>query len=122
MNLIHYIIVRKDLPLGIMAAMITHAAGESASHRLWPLPPHTTAVVLEALNEDHLKDIVGYLRINGIDFTQVIESDHPYEGQLMSLGLKPADRARFGNKLKGFNLLKSCAPQPKPVDNEDDGA
>lgn len=117
MSLIHYIFVRRDLPLGIMAAMITHAAGDSASQRMWPLPPHTIAVVLEAKDEEHLKDISGYLRANcleeGVDKFSVFESGGPYDGQLMAIGLLPQERDALSNKLKEFQTLKSCLDNPK---------
>lgn len=110
--LTHYIFVRRDLPLGVLAAMVCHASGDSASHRLWPLPPHTVAVVLEAKDEEHLKGIDSYLRANcleeGVDKFSVVESGGVYAGQLMAIGLLPQERDRLSEKLSEFQTLKTC--------------
>jgi hypothetical protein len=121
MSLVHYIFVRKDLPLGTLAAMVTHAAGESGA--MWGyqdgggLPPHTTAVVLEANDEAHLGNIANYLGREGLLYEAVYESSEPYIGQLMAIGLWPDDRAYFGTLLAHFKLLKTCLPTI-PLDNE----
>lgn len=108
MSLAHYIFVRRDLPIGVITSMVTHAAGDSASTRMWPLPPHTIAVVLEAKDEDHLKDISGYLRANKVEFIPVVESSEPYANQLMALGLIPVEREKVSEILKEFQTLKTC--------------
>lgn len=45
----HYIVVRADLPLGVKAANIAHAAGESSPGHL---PNDTHVVVLQASGQE----------------------------------------------------------------------
>lgn len=119
--LTHYIIVRRDLPLGVCAAMITHAAGESAP--LYQDPEdgrfrHAVAVVLEAKNEHDLLKIDEYLYSNYIQRVVVTESGGPYDGQTMAIGLVPIERDLVASKLahlqtlKALDLLQSEAPYP----------
>ena len=83
-------IVRSDLPRGIQAAMMVHAAGESSPGNL---PPGTFAVVLAVHDEAALARVQEVLERKGVEFVAIHEPDEPYNGQLMALGLKP--------KLKG---------------------
>lgn len=114
----HYIFVRKDLPVGILAAMVTHAAGESAAYykningHQTGLPEHTTAVVLEAIDEAHLTSIRAYLLGKGLEeglqmFT-IIESGGAYDGQFMAIGLLPWERELISPYLSTFKLLNEC--------------
>ncbi|HVI40685.1 MAG TPA: hypothetical protein VM577_08495, partial [Anaerovoracaceae bacterium] len=108
-NLVHYIVVRRDLPLGVCAAMITHAAGESGALYMDPYDGRfrgATAVVLEAKNEGILKADAAYFRNNGIRHVEVHESGGPYHGQLMAIGLVPDDREILAPKLSTFQTLK----------------
>lgn len=88
--LTHYVIVRRDLPLGSLAAQIVHAAGESS---LGPdLPPDTRAVVLAAKNELHLVKIEYELIQHGIPHRAIREPDQ--NDELMAIGIVPvADRS-----------------------------
>lgn len=111
MNIAHYIFVRRDLPLGVIAAMVTHAAGESA-----PLYQDenghfrgATAVVLEAKDEAHLHKISEYLWYHDLDKVEIYESSEPYANQLMAIGLVPLERTDQVRELLGeFQTLKSC--------------
>lgn len=115
MSLVHYIFVRRDLPIGVIAAMITHSAGESAAkfendnwnydHGLKPFKG-ATAIVLEAKDEAHLDWIADYLDQHGIEFIGIYEKDGPYDNQLMSIGVVP--REREPELFKEFQTLKSC--------------
>ena len=108
-NLTHYIFVRRDLPIGVLAAMVTHAAGESGAlyadeydgrFRL------ATAVVLEAKNERQLDNIAAFLHEEGIRCVEVWESEGPYAEQLMAIGVVPRER---DDRLSKYQLLTSCA-------------
>lgn len=114
-DLIHYIFVRKDLPLGVLAAMITHAAGESGA--LYENPEdgrfrHATAVVLESYNEAHLHDIATYLWKNDIERVEIYETGGPYDGNIMAIGIVPDSRAKLGPFLAKFQTLKGCLDNP----------
>lgn len=109
MALVHYIIVRRDLPLGVCAAMITHAAGESGALYADEYDGRfrgATAVVLEAKSESHLKQMEEYFRSNHIRYVVVHESSGPYGGQLMAIGLVPGEREDLAPKLSSFQVLK----------------
>lgn len=109
MSLIHYIIVRRDLPLGTLAAMITHAAGESGylySDGIGGVFTGATAVVLEVKSELLLYRAATLLRNFNCRHVEIVENSGVYEGQLMALGLVPIDRAEIGNLLEKFQTLK----------------
>ena len=59
-HLTHYVIVREDLPTGVMAAQIVHAAGESSPG---DLPPNTFAVALAASDEQQLELVEHELKL-----------------------------------------------------------
>lgn len=95
MRLTHYIIVRKDLPLGVLAAMVTHAAGESGA--LYQSEEDgrfrgATAVVLQAENEPDLMKIEEYLHGLDLPYVVVIESGGIYDGETMAIGIVPCER------------------------------
>lgn len=116
MSLVHYIFVRKDLPLGVICAQVTHAAGESAAAWAFQgesdLGQGTVAVVLEAVNERHLNKIREFIGQEGLDFQPIYESSEPYANQLMAIGLWPEERAYFGDLLSKYQLLKTCVNIP----------
>lgn len=84
----HYCIVRADLPRGVLAAQLIHAAGESA---LGGVPEGTRAVALAARDEAHLRSLERRLRRLGIDHRAIREPDPPWNGALMAIGLTPVD-------------------------------
>ena len=112
MDLTHYIFVRSDLPLGVLAAMVTHAAGESGA--LYQDPENgrfrgATAVVLEAKDEAALDKIEAMLFEANIQAVSIRESEpSPYAGQLMAIGVVPMDRARGNGLFWKYQTLKSC--------------
>lgn len=116
--LVHYIFVRKDLPLGTLAAMVTHAAGESGALYGDEYDGRfrgATAVVLEAENEQALTEIREKLFDNVIDAVDIRESGGDYHGQLMAIGLVPAEREQVGELLKHYKILRTCLDnQPSP--------
>lgn len=96
--------MRSDLPLGFLAAQVTHAAGESITDKL---PPHTHAVVLAVPDESTLRDYSARLSAAGVSHVLVIESDAPYEGQATAIGVMPLrERAVVRRVLSSLPLLK----------------
>jgi hypothetical protein len=118
-DLIHYIFVRKDLPLGVLAAMVTHAAGESGALYQDEYNGRfrgATAVVLEANDEAHLRRIDKYLSDNALQRVCVVESGGVYTNQLMSIGCVPGRRAALSHLLAKFVTLKVCLDNPPQTD------
>lgn len=107
----HYVVVRRDLPLGVLAAQVTHAAGASAAR--WgfegdaELPGDTHAVVLSVPGEPELHTVAEALRAAGIRFHEIKEPDPPWAGALMALGLWPVrDRSSIRQVLSRLPLLR----------------
>jgi len=92
----HYCIVRADLPRGVLAAALIHAAGESPRG---PVRPGTHAVALAARDEAHLRSIERRLARLGIDHRAIREPDPPWHGALMAIGLPPVDDRRRVRKV-----------------------
>lgn len=100
----HYCIVRADLPRGVLAAQLVHAAGESSPG---DLAPTTFAVVLAAKDEAQLEKIEQDLRGRGIDHNAIREPDSPWDGALMAIGIHPVtDRSILKPVTGGLPLLR----------------
>ena len=84
----HYVVVRDDLPAGLAAAQVLHAAGESASLRSPPRGCH--AVVLTAPKKE-LDELETILRWEKIPFRSIIENDAPYDNELVAIGIAPCE-------------------------------
>src|SRR5579864_5008481 len=69
----HYVIVRADLPVGLMAAQIVHAAGESG-----PTVDGTFAVVLVVPDERGLIGVAARLIRERVAFVPIFEPDEPH--------------------------------------------
>ena len=78
--------IREDLPLGVIAAQLIHAAGESSPGNL---PPTTYAVALAARDEAHLLQIEDRLKFRKIPHFSIREPDAPWSGALMAIGIPP---------------------------------
>ena len=72
--------------------MFVHAAGESAGG---PLPEGVYAIALHADDMAHLFKVACLLAKNHIKHKLIIESDAPYEGQLMAIGIAPMEREKI---------------------------
>ena len=96
-------VVRADLPRGIQAANIVHAAGESAPGGL---PSGTHAVVLQVPDERDLWRLADKLDAYGVAFVKVDEPDPPYGGALMAIGLHPRRKEEVRRYLSSLPLLK----------------
>jgi 7-keto-8-aminopelargonate synthetase-like enzyme len=92
----HICIIRADLPLGVQLAQTIHAAGESSPGNL---PEHTHAIALHAKDEQELLDLEKKLIEAKIDFKAIREPDMPWNGQLMTIGIKAQKRTSKIRKL-----------------------
>lgn len=101
----HYCIVRQDLPIGVLAAQLVHAAGESSTG---DLKEGTYAVVLAASNELELKSIRKLLFARGVDHVAIHEPDPPYHGQLMAIGVVPKKKSQVYPHLSSIPLLRNA--------------
>lgn len=99
----HYCITRADIPTGLQAAQLIHAAGESSPGNL---PPHCYAIALVCKNEAELQALSEKLFFHGIKHKRIVESDAPYTGQLMAIGIPPAERSKLKRYLSMYSLLK----------------
>jgi hypothetical protein len=99
----HYCLTRADIPAGLQAAQLIHAAGESSPGNL---PPHTYAIALTCANEEELHALSRKLFLAGIKHKRIIESDMPYSGQLMAIGIPPQPRSQLKRYLSSCKLLK----------------
>lgn len=96
-------IVRKDLPLGILCANLVHAAGESSPGNL---PEGTHAVVLMVPDEVALVAVVRELEKSGVACRRIVESDHPYVGQTMAVGVCPGRKEILRKHFSSLPLLR----------------
>jgi len=101
--LTHYVIVRSDLPAGILAANIVHAAGESSPGNL---PSGTHAIVLTVPDEPALRAMRARLELAQVAHVACEEPDPPYHGALMSLGLTPGRKEHLRRYVSSLPLLK----------------
>jgi hypothetical protein len=82
----HICIVRRDLPLGTIAAQLIHAAGASSPGAL---PSDTRAIALMVANEAELAAVVERLERAALPHVVVREPDPPWSGALMAIGIPP---------------------------------
>lgn len=80
--------MRRDLPRGLQAANLIHAAGES-SHGA--LPPNTRAVALWT-DDPTLAQLERKLLDAQIPHTAIREPEAPWNGALMAIGIAPCER------------------------------
>ena len=97
--------IRKDLPLGTLAAQLVHAAGESANVP-GGIPSGTHAIVLAAKNEAQLRRIAWKLTKRNIPHHLICEPDSPHNGAAMAIGVSPVrDRKSLRKALSNLPLL-----------------
>lgn len=110
MKTYQYVVVRKDIPDGLVAAMVLHAAGEAVQAQgrkllmdgtpalgwedIVSLVPHSTrASVLEANDEAALEAVYAHAKNrNRTPIVRIVESEGEHAGQLMALGFTPCNR------------------------------
>jgi len=103
-QLTHYCLIRQDLPRGVSAAQLVHAAGESAPG---DLASGTIAVVLAARDEAHLEHLAAELRRLQIPHRPIREPDPPWNNALMAIGIVPVcDRATVSTITGSLRLLR----------------
>jgi hypothetical protein len=96
------VILRSDLPKGLMVANTVHAAGESAG-----VPPGTFAVALATAGEDELEATLSHLKELGIPHQAIREAQGEYAGQLMAIGVEPLkDRSTIRKAVSSIPLVK----------------
>lgn len=86
----HYVIVRDDLPRGVLAAQLIHAAGESSDR----VPSGTHAVCLAVKDELELLELERRLCERDVPHTAIREPDAPWHGALMAIGIEPMARTQ----------------------------
>lgn len=118
----HYIVVRRDLPFGLVLANIAHAAGESmfiSGTRHEELPsfnPHEAlAIVLGARNEGRLLRLERSLIASRVEYIAIREHDAPYNGALMAIGIVPGPRHLLSKHVREFHMFPH---QEAPMDTE----
>ena len=87
----------------MQAAQLIHAAGRSSPGGL---AEGTYAIALTTENETELCKLAAVLKLSGIRSELIVESDTPFEGQAMALGIAPTDRKLLKPYLARFPLLK----------------
>ena len=98
----HYVVVREDLPKGVLAAHVAHAAGESG-----PAPPGSIAVVLGVPGETELLAIAARLTASGVPHVLITENAGPFDGQATAIGVHPThDRKTVGKAVSSLRLVR----------------
>jgi len=97
------VIVRADLPRGLLEAQVIHAAGESSPGNL---PSGTYAIALEVPTEEALEREAVRLEKAGVKLVRIYEPDAPYNGALMAVGLLPARKESLRRYLSCLPLLR----------------
>lgn len=85
-----------------MVAQVIHAAGESSGD----IPSGTYAVALVAKSEIQLLAIEKSLISKNIPHAAIRETDFPWSGQLMAIGIAPCDRSLVRKEVSQLPLIK----------------
>ena len=86
-----------------MAAQLIHAAGESSPGNL---SSGTYAIALAAESEIQLLAIEQRLISQNIPHAAIRESDDPWNGQLMAIGIAPCDRSVIRREVSQLPLIR----------------
>lgn len=98
----HYVVVREDLPKGVLAAHVCHAAGESG-----PAPPGSIAVVLGVESEADLLRVAARLDARLIPYVLIRENAGQFDGQVTAIGIPPTcDRAAIRKAVSSLHLVR----------------
>lgn len=118
--MIHYLIIRGDLPFGVTLAQLSHAAAESMASWLkreawsarelydiyFPYTADMTVVVLSVADRLALRRLARKLLKKKVDFHLVKEPDAPWHGQEMAIGVWPGERDRLEPFFKKLNTFQ----------------
>jgi hypothetical protein len=117
--LTHYVIVRGDLPRGMMMVQAIHASGESSPG---DLTTGTHAIALSARDSAHLAETAQGLESVGLEHVRIVEDCPPYAGDLLAVGVRPGPKSVVGRTLSSLPLIRDPAPavpqnapQPTPA-------
>ena len=95
-------IVRDDLPKGVLAAHVLHAAGESG-----PAPPGSIAVALGVPDEHALLAVSARLDVLGIAHILIRENAGPFDTQATAIGIPPCvDRSLIRKATSHLRLVR----------------
>lgn len=87
-----------------MVANTIHAVAESTPSQL---PPESIAVALQATDELHLRAVSRDLSAREVPHHVVVETDGPYAGQAMAIGIRPTrDRRAVRKAVSGLPLVR----------------
>lgn len=113
--MVHYLIVRRDLPFGVTLAQVAHAAADSmedwicsekyvliGDRNFEPM----TVVVLGVRNELSLRARERKLKRLKIPYVGVREPDEPWNGELMSIGVWPGERDQLEPIFKNLQAFR----------------
>jgi len=115
--MIHYLIIRRDLPFGVTLAQLSHAAANSMEDWLkselyvwfetlkWPDHKPMTVVVLGVRDELTLRRWHKKLTKRKVKHTVVKEPDGGWDNQLMAIGVWPGDRDKLEPVFKKLNTF-----------------
>ena len=96
--------MRRDVPLGTIAAQLIHAAGASSPGAL---PAATRAVALMVDTEAELALLAERLELAEIPHVAIREPDPPWSGALMAIGILPLVDLRAARRvLAQLRLLR----------------
>jgi len=91
------------LPVGVIAAQLVHAAGESSNGNL---PEGTIAIVLAVPNIAKLLALEKRLIDANISHKAIREPDAPWNGEIMAIGVQPMERNKIKKYFSNLPLLK----------------
>ena len=126
--MIHYLIVRKDLPFGVTLAQLSHAAADSMAawydfngdldFDMYPQEGHCncrverphygnmTIVVLGVKNKRVLLSWIRRLTKANIHHSVVREPDAPYNGDATAIGVWPGEREKLEPFFEELEIYK----------------
>ncbi len=117
--MIHYLLIRRDLPFGVTLAQLAHAAANSMENWLksetyvndWDneidFPTHEpmTVVVLGVRDRISLERWARKLHKKGVKHTVVREPDAPWHNQMMAIGIWPGEKDDLSGHFKRLDLI-----------------
>lgn len=117
-NPVIYIFLNKSLGMSVgkAAAQSAHAAvfaaaeSDESKQQLWRINPHKTIIVLEARDEEHIRNISTYLKQRGFDTNMIIDEGvneiDPHTITALSTGILDKDNEQVKLSFSTFNLYR----------------
>lgn len=116
--LTHFVVIRADLPQGVAAAQIVHAAGESV---VATVPAGTFAVVLGVPDEPALQSLAARLVAAAVPHAIAVETDGDWAGQMMAIGVAPAPRSSLRRHFSSLPLYGRVVQRRAPGESSEVG-